>query len=294
MLSVIILSYRRQDALRRTLRELHTQRIPTAAEAPPHAPYVSDAEVIVMDNASNDGTVEAVLTEFPRVRFLELPENIGVEAFNRGAAIAKGDLLLILDDDAWPDKDSLYAALEALAQEPALSAVALHPRHPTTGASEWAYAHGKTDVWPFMGCGNLIRTSAWNQVGGYEKDFFLYRNDTDLALKLLAAGGSVRMIPAWTVFHDSPQAARKSDRWLSLATRNWVWLCRRHAGFFGRWWPILGGTLWAMKQAGLSPSRLVKVWSGALSGVFSRCPRMPVPRRPEAFKAMMRLQMSRV
>src|SRR5690606_34605702 len=86
------------------------------------------------------------------------------------------------------------------------------------------------DDWPVMGCGNLVRRSAWQAVGGYEESFFLYRNDVDLALKLLAAGGKgggVWFDPTWVVWHDSPAAApnrRKSLRWFELATRNWIWL----------------------------------------------------------------------
>src|SRR5207253_932781 len=100
--------------------------------------------------------------------------------------------VLILDDDAHREPAALEAALALLGQRPSIGAVALHPRHPASGASEWPFAErARTEAeerWPVMGCGNLVRTDAWRAVGGYEEGFFLYRNDVDLALKLLAAG----------------------------------------------------------------------------------------------------------
>ena len=295
MLSVIILSYRRKESLRRTLRELHALRIPVGTQTPPHAPHLADAEVIVMDNASGDGTVEEVLSEFPRVRFLELPDNIGVEAFNRGAAVAKGDLLLILDDDAWPDAQGFQAALEAMASEPDLAAIALHPRHPETQRSEWPFARTRSDFWPFMGCGNLVRAAVWKLVGGYEPAFFLYRNDTDLALKILESGGQVRFDPHWIVHHDSPAAAVKSERWLHLATRNWMWLCRRHATGGTKLSAMFAGAAWALRLAGWNRRRIACVLRGMRQGALSRRPPLPAPLRPNnaAFRALLKLQLGR-
>src|SRR5262245_29360798 len=143
-----------------------------------------------------------------------------------------------------------------------------------------------------MGCGNPVRTEAWRRVGGYDKDFFLYRNDCDLALKLLAAGLDVRFNPAWIVWHDSPAAARKSDRWLHLATRNWVWLARRH----GRGRPAvlgaLAGVVWASRQAGFNPLRQWRVLQGATAGLFSSAEPLPPGIEPNGapYAEMIQLQ----
>ena len=69
-LSIIVLSYNRIDALRRTLGALAGR----------------EAEIIVADNASTDGTPEMVRHEFPAVRLMDLRENLGVAAFNAAAA----------------------------------------------------------------------------------------------------------------------------------------------------------------------------------------------------------------
>ncbi|HYE60807.1 MAG TPA: glycosyltransferase family 2 protein [Phycisphaerales bacterium] len=263
MLSVVILSYNRREALRRTLGELRAQGL------------FDSAQIIVVDNASSDGSPDMVRAEFPACEVLALTTNAGVAGFNRGAERARGDMLLILDDDAWPEPDALVAALEMLRTKPATGAVALLPKHPVSQVEEWRHEKLPQSRWPVMGCGNLIRTEVWRAVGGYEEGFFLYRNDTDLALKLLAAGFDVWFDPTWIVWHDSPGASRKSDRWLTLATRNWVWLARRHGRRFSKRIGALAGIAWAVRLAGLSPRRQWLVARGAWTGCWTRPPQVP-------------------
>jgi GT2 family glycosyltransferase len=256
LLSIIILSYNRREALRRTLTELAAQGL------------VSSAEVIVADNASGDGSAEMVRTEFPRVVWHGQTHNHGVSTFNTGALLARGEHFLLLDDDSWPDSEALRGALDLLAGRPEVGAVALLPKHPSTGREEWTgLGEGGRGGFARMGCGNLVRAEAWRRVEGYESRFFLYRNDTDLALKLLSAGYDVWFDPAWVVWHDSPAASRKSERWLRLATRNWGWLARRHGRGLSKWFGMLAGAAWASRQAGLSVRRQLAVVHGVLDSL---------------------------
>jgi len=265
MLSVIVLSYNRKDVLRRTLGHLRAI-LPT---------ITGESETIVVDNNSTDQSAEMVAAEFPAVRLLRLPDNVGVAAFNRAAEIAKGQFLLILDDDAWPDRPSLQAALDYLRPEDDVYAsVAFMPVHPATGVVEWPFLDRPQTYWPFMGCGNLVRKSAWDHVGGYEESYFLYRNDTDLALKFLESGLECDASPDWIVWHDSPHTARKSDRWLELATKNWVLLARRHARGWRLPFAILLGWLSSCRHAGFSLRRLRLATRGLLTGIGSQVPPM--------------------
>lgn len=284
-LSIIVLSFNRRAALDRTLAALTTDR------------FTRSAEIIVVDNASTDSSPEMVRDRYPSVRLITLARNLGVAAFNRGVEAASGAYVLVLDDDAAPEPESLDIALELLARRPDLSAVALLPRHPDTGAPEWPSAADmprQRDRWPMMGCGNLVRRINWLKVGGYDSRFFLYRNDTDLALKLLGSGMGVHFNPAWVVWHDSPAAARKSERWLHLATRNWFWMTRRHAGSpWRRFTGMCFGGVWAARLAGSERARLKAVWRGIVDGIIQPAGRLPRTVRPTGadFAALLKLQM---
>lgn len=274
-LSIIIVAYNRAEALITTLRQVATLDEVTALALPATAPV----EIIVVDNASSDDTAARVRTEHPGVRLITMPGNTGVEAFNAGVRASTQPLVLILDDDARPDPAGLTAALDVLAREPHTGAVALLPVHPATRVPEWPFATSPARAWPFMGCGNLVRREAWDAAGGYDAAFFLYRNDCDLAMKLLAAGWDVAFDPTWIVWHDSPAAARKSERWLELATRNWCWLCRRHGRGLVPVRAIALGAARAAMLAGLSPWRVWKVIRGLAQGLTK-----PVPAAPDAVR----------
>lgn len=282
-LCAVILSYNRWSALDKTLKALAQTGLfavdPDQPGAQPHA--APKWSVLIVDNGSTDGTPERLAEQYPGVRVLRLEQNIGVEAFNRGVAACDTDTVLILDDDAAPDERALRRAMELLARQPALGAVAMHPRHPTTGRSEWSFAGGldgsTCDQWPVMGCGNLVRRAAWLAAGGYESGYFLYRNDTDLALKLLGLGYGVHFNPAWVVWHDTGAGAgqRKSLNWHRIATRNWIWMARRHGGGFRHldtWRGALLGWLWAHKLAAFNASRHWATLRGAIAGVREQAP----------------------
>ena len=301
----IILSHNRWPALEQTVTAL----LASPAFAPsPHLTsdisHQTSRSITIIDNASHDGTTDRIECFLvPRgINLIKLDTNAGVNAFNIAVARSTADAVLILDDDATPDENSLLAAIDELATRPELGAVTLHPIHPKTGRSEWPFASGKSEVgsrkfqsptshfplptshFPIMGCANLIRRSSWNLVRGYEPTFFLYRNDTDLALKLLAAGQGVHFNPALIVWHDSPSGPGqpKSPRWHELATRNWIWMAKRHARGMGlpAHAPVspsfligsLLGYLWSHKLAALSLTRHQATLRGGWSGLTQPAP----------------------
>lgn len=264
-LSIVVLSHNRRGALLETLEALSRDDA------------TRDAELIVVDNASTDDSADAVRDRFPRARVIELATNIGVGAFNRGVAEATGDVVLVLDDDAIPEPGAVARAMDILRERAGAWAVTLHPRHPSDGRSEWPFAgQSPSDDWPVMGCANLVRRWAWARAGGYDPAFFLYRNDTDLALKIRRLGGRVHFDPTLVVQHHSPIARRKSDRWLRCATRNWVWLAKRHARGPSRLRAIVMGWAWAHRLAGPNPVRHVRVLIGVAQGIFRAAPPLPL------------------
>src|SRR5579872_6898260 len=86
LISVVVLNFRRQAELVHTLESIRAQTY-------------HPREVIVVDNASGDDTPDVVSREFPEVRVLALPENIGCAGRNRGVEAARGEWVVMLDND---------------------------------------------------------------------------------------------------------------------------------------------------------------------------------------------------
>ena len=84
LVTVNILSFNRKDELRNTLTKVYEQDY-------------KNIEVIVVDNASSDGSPEMVKNEFPKVQLIQLEKNIGIAGWNEGFEIAKGEYVLVLD-----------------------------------------------------------------------------------------------------------------------------------------------------------------------------------------------------
>src|SRR3954447_20527482 len=101
--SIVFLVYNRREELRISLRAM------LASSDYPR----SNVEVIVVDNASTDGSAAMVRDEFPEVRVIVRERNVGVSGWNDGLQIARGDWVLALDDDCSLPPDGLRRAVEA-------------------------------------------------------------------------------------------------------------------------------------------------------------------------------------
>src|SRR2546430_4669110 len=98
--SMVLLVYNRRDELRTTLRKMLSEC--------DYDPELVD--VIVVDNASDDGSAEMVEREFPQVTLIKRDVNSGVSGFNDGFAVARGEWVLALDDECYLPGDGLRRA----------------------------------------------------------------------------------------------------------------------------------------------------------------------------------------
>ena len=189
-------------------------------------------EIIVVDNASNDTSVELVRGRFPECRLLRLERNLGFGAANNaGAAEARGDHLLLINSDAWIDFDSLARLRSALNARPRTALAAPQLRFPDgtlqfgwvpdTGVvgealqmlrnrfenHRWNHRilprllrllHGPG--WHSAAC-LLLRAPAFDQVGGFDDRIFMYFEDVDLSLRLRHAGWSQVSVPEAIAYH---------------------------------------------------------------------------------------------
>ncbi|MEM8960158.1 MAG: glycosyltransferase family 2 protein [Acidobacteriota bacterium] len=196
-------------------------------------------EVIVVDNASTDGTPEHIRREFPWVRLEAHDDNPGFGAANnRGAAVARGDRLLLLNPDAWPTPGAITTLATALDRHPRAALTApqlLYPDGspqfawcPTTGVigeavqklrnhfeGQWwnhrllAPALRMADPGWFSGACLLVRREAFEAVGGFDEAIFLYFEDVDLCLRLRQAGWRLRSVPDARVHHHKGSSTPK-------------------------------------------------------------------------------------
>jgi GT2 family glycosyltransferase len=210
--SIIITNYNGQTELDRCLRSLQQHTDP------------NDTEIIVVDNASTDGSLEYVQKNFPGVIMLQNSGNYGFGyANNVGACQATGQYLAFLNPDTEVTAgclEKLIAALEAnpevgmvtpkvlLQSDPERINACGHQVHLTgivqcrgMGAPKEAFA-SQEEVAAVSGAAFVIRCELFRRLQGFDAPFFLYIEDTDLSWRTWLAGYRCLYIPEAIVYHD--------------------------------------------------------------------------------------------
>lgn len=174
-----------------------------ACEPPPE-------EVCVHVDAGDDETPAMLEAEFAdRVRWLKAEETRGPGGGrNVLAQMAKGDILVSLDDDSWPLDKDFFARVTTLAAEHPKTAVfagAVYLPGPTDATSSPTGQDGSVSpVACFEGCGCAIRRDAFLETVGYLNLRHAYgMEEADVSLQLLDAGWEIWKVPNLRIFHDT-------------------------------------------------------------------------------------------
>ena len=241
--SLIIVNYNGRQHLQRCL--------PSVLQAGP------PSEVIVVDNASSDGSAEYVVTMFPQVRLIRNEANLGFgHGANLGAREARGHCLVFLNPDTVVEPGWLEALVAALQAHPEAGLVTSRvllladPARINTCGNE-VHVSGLTlcrglgqerstlalphEVGAVSGAAFAIRREGFQALGGFDESFFMYMEDTDLSWRARLAGQRCLCIPASNVRHDyalqvGPQKVFYQERnrylmWLkALRWRTWLLL----------------------------------------------------------------------
>jgi GT2 family glycosyltransferase len=191
-----------------------------------------EAPVILVDNASTDGTVAAVQKEHPHVTVLPLDRNHGAHGRTLGVARAGTPFVAFADDDSWWAPGDLARAVEIMRAHPRLAAlnarilVGPEERLDPVCAEMAASPLGTAADLPgpsllgFVACGALVRTEAFEAVGGFDPVVRFPGEEERLALDLAAAGWGLAYVDAVTVHHhpssrrDAP-GRRQAGIWRS-------------------------------------------------------------------------------
>lgn len=252
--SVVIVSYRSRDPLARCL--------PSLARCAEQVPL----EVIVVDNASGDGTAAWVAGAHPWVRLIESPMNRGFTGgVNLGAAAASAPFLFILNPDCEVAPGALVRLLAAAEAASNVAAVApalvdergvvarscgrlpglwtlacdhlglarLAPGSPLFGG----YKYGGTpmsalaEVGWASGAALLVPRTAWASVGPFDEHIFMYMEEVDWCRRAAARGLRVRYVPEAAIIHVGQQSSRQVPRETYLHNlRSRVYYFRKHHG----------------------------------------------------------------
>lgn len=222
-----------------------------------------DFETILVDNGSTDGSGEYVRTQFPEVKLLALPENLGFTGGNiAGYAQASGDLIVLLNNDteahpnwleeihrasqSYPDAGSFASKMmyfdergrvENCGFDVGLSGATVDLGRDEMDGTEWTRPRNV-----FGGCGGAVayRRSMLEDVGFLDPDFFMTYEDVDLSFRAQLRGYECVYVPGAIVYHRYRATNRKTpSRQVFYSQRNieLVYLKNMPLGLVLRWAP---------------------------------------------------------
>lgn len=249
--SVLIVTYQCREAARECLQSVYSRTNGVAFE------------VVVVDNASDDGTADMLRTEFPQARLVALDENVGFAAgSNRAAEHAAGEYLLHLNPDTVVHDgavDDLVAFARRRPEHGLYGGRTLRP----DGTLDPGSCYAQPTLWSLFcfatlltsafkgspifdpeligrwqrdsvrevgiltGCLLLVPRDVWQRLGGFDGRFFMYAEDADLALRAVEAGYRPVFTPDAEITHAVGASATQPER-LILLLQGKVTLLRKH------------------------------------------------------------------
>lgn len=224
LLSLVIVNWNTREALRNCLASLFEQSGALALE------------VIVVDNASTDDSLDMLKADFPQVRVIANTINLGfARACNQGMRVARGSLLLLLNSDTYVRDDVIARMAAYLLSRPDVAMAGCQLQYPDGRLQHtafrslsilrslfedlWVYkllpaAKGADMLlggyWPgdsekevdwLAGAFMMLRREVFLQTGGFAEEFFMYGEDSEWCMRIRRAGGRIIFNPLGVVYH---------------------------------------------------------------------------------------------
>lgn len=252
--SVVVVTRNRIGVLKRCLKSLKKSSFKLS-------------EIIVVDNASEDETLKIINKESPKVKVLPQKINTGAAGGrNRGAKVATSSLIFFLDDDAYIDADTIKNSVKTILTDGNIAIVqtkVLSSSYPkkilgvghdinTTTSLIKAYGINEEDRGqyrvvidiPMVGTGWLVRKHIFDAVGGFDENFFVPYEDSDISLRIRKLGYRIVFDPKAKIWHDDLKLTDINPRIRSIGIvsaeralyvgRNKIYFMRKHSNGLGR------------------------------------------------------------
>ncbi len=251
--SILIVSYNVREFLLKCLASIFQQS------------HTCKFEVVVVDNLSTDGSVDAIATLYPQVRLVRCETNLGFAGGNNaGLPFTNGRYILLLNPDTLIEAGSLDALVSFLDSHPSSAAAGsllLNPDRslqpscfpfPTPFREFWRLLHldiflplalYRQEKWErtpprqvdvLQGTSLALRRTAIDQVGFLDASFFMYSEEVDLCYRLHKAGWQLHWVPTSRVIHYGGQSTRQSAQTMFLQLyRSKTQYFRKHHGAGG-------------------------------------------------------------
>ncbi|MDW8319305.1 MAG: glycosyltransferase family 2 protein [Anaerolineae bacterium] len=254
-LSIIVVNWNTRDLLAGCLESVIGAQLSATGDQPSagdnRSPFTVHrsltTEVIVIDNASTDGSAAMVRERFPWARLMQNGENVGfARANNQGIAAASGRYVALLNPDTVVHPGALEALVAFMDEHPAAAACGprllnadgtlQHACHPmlTPGRELWRLLFLER-LWPcatypmerwdtttprpvevIKGACLVLRRAALDQVGLLDERYFVYTEEVDLCYRLARAGWSLWYVPAAVVTHFGGGSSRQAEEAMYL------------------------------------------------------------------------------
>jgi N-acetylglucosaminyl-diphospho-decaprenol L-rhamnosyltransferase len=218
------------------------------------------SETIVVDNASRDGSADAIGAAFPDVTLIRSAANLGFAGgINRAAGVASGESLLVLNSDASLTRGALALLLELLERRPRAALVAPALRYPDGRPQPSAFrfpglAQIALDLFPVdrlmdsrlngrihaewatqidhpLGACMLIRRVAWEDVGPLDEGYFMYLEEVDWCRRARGRGWQIWHEPRAVVVHHGGSSTRQHRG--AMVAQLWRSRLRYYTRFYG-------------------------------------------------------------
>ena len=251
-LSVVIVNYKVKYFLEQCLNSIE------------QAARGIDHEIIVVDNASNDGSTEYITARFPNVKWIASKENNGFSKGNNiGFAQAKGEYILMLNPDTIVTKEAIVGCIGFLDKNPDTGACGVYmlrtdgafapesrralptpfvafckmsglsklfPTSRTFGRYYMQYLdkHSANEIEIISGAYMMLRHTTLKETGGLDEDFFMYGEDIDLSYRILKKGYKNYFLPLRILHYKGESTNKSSYRYVHTFYRAMQLFFKKH------------------------------------------------------------------